>query len=189
MRVVLASASPRRKQLLREIVDCFEIIPATGEEKAEGEPEILVQQLAKAKAREVFFAQGGKDILVLGADTVVCYNQKVLGKPKDEADAKRMLETLSGNTHKVLTGVHIVWEQDGKTREITDYAQTDVTFFKLTNAFIEEYVAGGSPMDKAGAYGIQDGGLVEKIVGSYSNVVGLPVELCKRLFKQIRGEI
>ncbi len=188
---ILASASPRRKELLKEIVSEFEIICAKGEEKAEEglAPFELVKQLAKQKAEEVAALQEAQGKIVLGADTVVALENKVLGKPKDEEEAKQMLRMLSGKTHCVYTGVCIsVPTKTG--REII--AQTDctqVTFYALSDEFINAYVASGSPMDKAGAYGIQDGGLVEKITGSYSNVVGLPVELCKKLVAGINAEI
>ena len=188
MRLVLASASPRRKELLKEIYTPFEICPALGEEKAQSRsPELLVQSLARAKAKEVFDRLGDLKAVVLGSDTVVVYDGEVLGKPKDEADAKRMLFALSGNVHKVMTGVCFFYtDRSGKVREKSDVGITEVKFNQLTEAFIDEYVKSGSPMDKAGAYGIQDGGLVEKIDGSYSCVVGLPVELCKRLFAEIK---
>ena len=180
---ILASASPRRKELLKEIVSCFEIIPAKGEEKVDEQlvPSELVKALATQKAREVASLPIAKGKIVLGADTVVALGNTVLGKPKDEQDAKEMLRALSGKTHCVYTGVCIsVW--DGENRiELAQTDCTNVTFFVLSEQFIDEYVASGSPMDKAGAYGIQDGGLVEKIDGSYSNVVGLPIELCRKL--------
>jgi len=113
----------------------------------------------------------------------VSLNGEVLGKPKDEEDARRMLRLLSGRTHDVFTGVCIV-APDG--REFSAVDGTQVRFYPLDEAFIEAYVKGGSPMDKAGAYGIQDGGLVEGIDGSYTNVVGLPIELCDRLITKIK---
>ena len=122
---------------------------------------------------------------VLGADTAVFLDGKVLGKPKDEADAARMLAALSGRTHEVITGVCISYPQPDGTRKIyIDSDCTKVRFQTLSKAQINAYVATGSPMDKAGAYGIQDGGLVKEIEGSFSNVVGLPIELCKRLIEK-----
>ena len=180
---ILASASPRRKQLFKEIVPCFEIQPAKGEEKVDESlsPDRQCLALACQKAREVYEATGrGK--YVLGSDTVVAIDGQVLGKPKDEQDAKRMLKLLSGRVHEVFTGVCMI-APDG--REIAEVDGTQVRFYPLTDEFIDRYVKGGSPMDKAGAYGIQDGGLVEEIIGSYSNVVGLPQELCKKMFTTI----
>ena len=133
------------------------------------------------KAREVSLLPRAQGKAVLGADTVVVFNGEVLGKPKDEGDAVRMLTALSGNTHEVYTGVCMLYPTKAGLRTFVDADCTKVTFYPLTESFIRDYVAGGSPMDKAGAYGIQDGGLVEKIDGSFTNVVGLPQELCKKL--------
>ena len=188
MNWILASASPRRKELLAEIVREFEIIPATGEEIVNGDltPEELVKSLALQKANEVAQRNEATGKVVLGADTVVALGNEVLGKPKDESDAFRMLSALSGKTHEVYTGVCISYETaDGVRKEKVSSACTKVRFFALTDEQIRAYIATGSPMDKAGAYGIQDGGLVEAIDGSFSNVVGLPVELCKQMAREI----
>ena len=188
MNWILASASPRRKELLAEIVREFEIIPATGEEVVNGDltPEELVKSLALQKANEVAQRNEATGKVVLGADTVVALGNEVLGKPKDESDAFRMLSALSGKTHEVYTGVCISYENaDGVRKEKVSSACTKVRFFALTDEQIRAYIATGSPMDKAGAYGIQDGGLVEAIDGSFSNVVGLPVELCKQMAREI----
>lgn len=178
--LILASASPRRKEILGELIDNFEIIPAKGEENADGAttPEAVVKTLARQKAREVFGLPQAKGKAVLGADTVVALDGEILGKPKDEADALRMLTALSGRTHEVYTGVCLI-TADGKERTEADC--TKVRFFTLTEAQIRAYIQTGSPMDKAGAYGIQDGGLVENIEGSFTNVVGLPKELCEEM--------
>ena len=119
---------------------------------------------------------------------LVVLKKEILGKPKDEQDAKRMLSALSGKTHEVLTGVCMMKKQDGQTTSLVAVGKTKVVFERLTKAQIENYVASGSPMDKAGAYGIQDGGLVKKIKGSFSNVVGLPVELCKAMIDTIKQQ-
>jgi septum formation protein len=166
----------------------FEIIPATGEEVVNGDltPEELVKSLALQKANEVAQRNEATGKVVLGADTVVALGNEVLGKPKDESDAFRMLSALSGKTHEVYTGVCISYENaDGVRKEKVASACTKVRFFALTDEQIRAYIATGSPMDKAGAYGIQDGGLVEAIDGSFSNVVGLPVELCKQMAREI----
>ena len=185
MEWILASASPRRKELFAEIIPTFEIIPAKGAEvipsgtKVKGE---IVTVLATQKAKEVCELEQARGKAVLGADTLVILDGEVFGKPKDEADAVRMLTALSGRTHEVYTGICIKYplnEEQYKTRFISDC--TKVTFYPLTQEQIKAYVATGSPMDKAGAYGIQDGGLVERIEGSYSNVVGLPLERCRIL--------
>ena len=187
MNWILASASPRRKQLLGELIDEFEICPATGEERVDGtlSPDKLVCALARQKAEEVASQPCAKGKAVLGADTVVVLDNAVLGKPKDETDAKRMLSALSGRTHEVYTGVCICYPtKDGQKTE-TSSACTKVVFNALSPEWIETYVKSGSPMDKAGAYGIQDGGLVERIEGSFSNVVGLPQELCREMIAKV----
>ena len=188
MEWILASASPRRKELFAELVEKFEIVPAQGEEKTEIglTPKQLVQALAKQKALEVASMPSAKGKFVLGADTVVALGDEVLGKPKNEADAKRMLTALSGRSHDVYTGVCIVYlDENGNLTTLVDAARTEVVFETLSEEQIDAYVASGSPMDKAGAYGIQDGGLVKEIKGSYSNVVGLPMELLEGLIKVV----
>ncbi len=180
MRIILASASPRRKELLSQIVKNFEIIPAKGEEKADLTlpPEQIACRLAESKCDEVFLSHKG---VVIGCDTIVVYGGKVLGKPKDEKHAFQMLETLSGKTHSVITGVCVRIEN----KKITAYEKTCVTFNTLTKEFIQNYIKSGSPMDKAGSYGIQDDGIVASYDGSYTNVVGLPVELLKKILKEV----
>lgn len=187
MEWILASQSPRRKELFGTLVSRFEIIPAVGEEKAEAglTPETLVKELAYRKAAEVKARPEAQGKAVLGSDTVVSLDGEVLGKPKDGADAFRMLSALSGRTHEVFTGVCVLYEKDGKTLSLVGAARTEVEFETLDEDFIRAYIAGGSPMDKAGAYGIQDGGLVKSIRGSYSNVVGLPVELLEEMIEKI----
>lgn len=186
MEWILASASPRRRQLLKEIIPYFKIIPAKGEEDTNGvdTPRALVQKLALQKAEEVARLSVAKGKAVIGADTVVALDREVLGKPKDEKDAARMLSLLSGKTHEVYTGVCILLP-DGE--KLVDVDCTKVTFHTLDEEQIRLYIASGSPMDKAGAYGIQDGGLVKEIDGSFSNVVGLPVELCRAMVERIKN--
>lgn len=188
---ILASASPRRKELFGEIVESFEIIPAKGEENGGGEKDcsLLACKLATQKAREIASLPVAKGKAVLGADTIVVLEGKVLGKPKDEADAVKMLTALSGKTHAVYTGVCISFPKGDNRVEKIEVACTPVEFETLSTEKIKAYVKTGSPMDKAGAYGIQDGGLVKAIHGSYSNVVGLPVELVKNMVKEIQNEI
>ena len=191
MEWILASASPRRKELLRELLPAFEIIPAKGKESVSNawSVEETVRSLATQKAREVASLAVAKDKAVLGADTVVSLNGEILGKPKDETDAERMLSALSGKPHEVYTGVCISYpDKTGERGELVAAACTKVFFERLNQEQIRRYIATGSPMDKAGAYGIQDGGLVEKIEGSFSNVVGLPVELCKEMLAKIQAE-
>lgn len=187
MQYVLASASPRRKELLKEIIAEFEIIPSAFDESGVQSPSIsrLVQSLAEGKAKEVALKKENEGKIVIGSDTVVAYGREVLGKPQDEADATRMLSLLSGKKHYVYTGVCFCQCVGGKVKVYAKHAKTAVYFEKLSQEQIEAYVATGSPMDKAGAYGIQDGGLVKKIKGSYSGVVGLPVELVKKMYQKI----
>ena len=188
MEWILASASPRRKELLGQLVEKFDIIPSRAEEIVEGnpDPETLVKILAQQKAAEVAAREIAKGKVVLGSDTVVALEGKVLGKPKDEADAFAMLSALSGRTHEVFTGVCISCpNKNGERTEYVEAACTKVVFERLTKEQIEAYIATGSPMDKAGAYGIQDGGLVKSIEGSFSNVVGLPIELCAEMINKI----
>ena len=191
MNWVLASASPRRKELLAELLDAFEILPSQGEEIVEGNPtpEALVKSLAKQKATEVAMRKECAGKAVIGSDTVVALDGKILGKPKNEADATSMLKALSGRCHDVYTGVCIIYPTASGVNSIVDAACTKVYFLPLTDEQIAAYVATGSPMDKAGAYGIQDGGLVDKIEGSFSNVVGLPLELCGQMIEKVKAEI
>ena len=170
-RIVLASASPRRKELLSKLNYTFAIIPSVGEEVSTAKlPVDIAKELANRKALEVFKAY--PDAVVIGCDTVVELDGQLLGKPKSVADAKQMLTALSGKTHLVHTGVCIVHKMG-----IWLFADTtEVVFSDLSAQQIDDYIATGSPMDKAGAYGIQDSGFVSRIVGSYDNVVGFPTE-------------
>ena len=180
MNVILASNSPRRKELLaREGID-FKTIPSNYNEIENFglTPQKYVEYLAFNKAKSVFEVNKG---VVIGADTIVVFNGKILGKPKDKDDAIFMLKTLSSSTHEVITGYSII----SKEKSITGNEITKVTFKSLTDKQIVDYVNTGSPLDKAGAYGIQDGDfLVEKIVGDYDNVVGLPVLKIKKLLTE-----
>lgn len=171
MNIILASNSPRRKELLKSIGVNFTVIPSNYEEpKITLPPEEYAVFLAFNKANSVFSTHGG---IVLGADTIVVYNDMILGKPKDEFDAVNTLKLLSGKTHKVITGYAII----SNNKIIKDYCVTKVTFNELSNQTINAYVKTKSPLDKAGAYGIQDGfDLVKEINGDYDNVVGLPTK-------------
>lgn len=187
MEWILASASPRRKELLAEIIQTFTIEPSNADEELpQGiSPKKAVALLSARKAREVAFRDGNEGKIVVGSDTVVAFGGEILGKPKDEEEAAAMLRALSGKKHAVYTGVTFAIRSGAAYRAVTRVCKTAVYFERLSENFIREYVASGSPMDKAGAYGIQDGGLVRKIRGSYTNVVGLPVELCKKMRKKI----
>ncbi len=175
---ILASASPRRRELLEQVGAEFEVIPAQGEEKiTSNKPQDAVLELSARKAREVAGRLQEADAVVLGADTVVAFGGNILGKPLDEADAARILSLLSGNTHSVYTGVTVIVLQGGERKEYSFYEETEVTMYPMTEQQISSYIRTGEPMDKAGAYGIQGKGavFVEKIQGDYNNVVGLPV--------------
>ena len=181
--LILASKSPRRKELLSLITRDFEIIPAVGEERADKSlsPSEYVTELAKHKAEEV--ACSYPDDTVIGADTVVAIDGEILGKPRDEADARRMLRLLSGCEHSVFTGTCIIY----KNKNIAFCEETKVRFFELSDKEIDDYIVTGEPFDKAGAYGIQELGalLVSGITGDYYNVMGLPVGRLARELKNI----
>lgn len=181
MKLILASGSPRRKELLGKLNIPFEVIVSDCDETLpEGIPaDAAAELLAVRKAAAV--AKEHPDAVVIGADTTVLLDDEILGKPADEADCKRMLHALSGRMHKVVTGVAIFW--DGHSASFSD--ETGVQFYPLSNAEIDAYAASSEPYDKAGAYGIQGQGalLVAGIHGDYYNVVGLPVA---RLVRQLR---
>ena len=174
MRIILASQSPRRRELLERMgIRDFEVLPARGEELADPSlpPAELVEELSRRKCAEVAALRPGG--LVIGADTVVSIDGQVLGKPRDRAEAERMLRALSGRQHTVYTGVTVLYNGTAETGS----ERTSVRFRPLTDGDITRYIATGEPMDKAGAYGIQGYGsvLVEGISGDYYNVMGLPV--------------
>ena len=174
MHIILASQSPRRRELLERMgISQFDVIPAKGEERADPSltPEQLVEALSRQKAAEV--AAAHPDALIIAADTVVAVDGAVLGKPRSREDAADMLKRLSGREHTVYSGLTVSWQG----RSITQHEATTVRFRPLTQADITHYISTGEPMDKAGAYGIQGYGctLVEGISGDYYNVVGLPV--------------
>ncbi len=182
MKIVLASASPRRKELMQLITSDFDIRPSDFDESGitANTPEELVKKLAEGKA---LAAEYSADETVIGCDTVVAVGCEVLGKPKDKADAVRMMQLLSGKTHAVYTGVCIL--HNGHSYVFAE--ETKVTFFALTESEIEAYTDSAEPYDKAGAYGIQGnaGLFVEKIEGDYNNVVGFPAARVNRVLKTL----
>ena len=184
-RIILASASPRRAHLLEQIGVAFEIAPGNVTEMPHPDeaPPDYITRISRAKVIAV--ARGFDSGLVLGADTVVVLDGHLLGKPEDEAAARRMLSQLSGKWHAVMTGVAL-YDIESR-REVADYDKTLVKFAQITDSEIEWYVKTGEPMDKAGAYGIQGrGGLfVDEIAGNYYNVVGLPIPLVYRLARRL----
>ena len=179
MKIILASASPRRKQLLGEIIKDFLVLPSNEkEDDVFGSPQEVAKQLSFLKAKSVF--DNNQDCLVIGADTIVVHQNQILGKPKNEAHAIEMLSSLSGKTHEVITGVTIMT----KDLSVTFADVSQVTFKQLDNKEIIDYIATGSPFDKAGGYGIQDSGFVCDISGSFNNVVGLPTEKLSKILLQ-----
>jgi septum formation protein len=174
--LILASASPRRTELLRQLKLEFEIVPGDAAEIFDEQlsPHELCQLNAHRKARVI--AKKIPDALVLGADTLVFLEREVFGKPQNLDEAKQMLERLQGRTHQVVTGVSLIHLRAHRERIFA--ASTDVTFRPLTTGQISDYLSKINPLDKAGAYAIQERGemIVSEVSGSYSNVVGLPVE-------------
>ena len=171
--IILASASPRRKEIL-ELADLeFDVMPSDAQEiTTKTAPNEVVMELASIKAKDIY-KKSEKQSMIVGADTVVAYQGQILGKPTDEADAKRMLTMLSGQTHEVYTGVCVI--EDGKTK--TFYEETKVTFYEISDEQIDYYIKTGEPMDKAGSYGIQGKAAVfiKGIEVDYYNVVGFPI--------------
>ena len=176
LRILLASSSPRRIELLGQLgLDFTHVAPDVEEEESSLDPVERVEGNARRKAMSV----SAPDSVVIGSDTVVELDGQILGKPSDEEEAKVMLASLSGCVHQVYSGLSLVF----KGKSVTRHACTKVWFRTLSDKEIDDYVESGEPLDKAGSYGIQGLGrvLVEKIEGSYSNVVGLPLELLEEM--------
>ncbi|MBO4324642.1 MAG: septum formation protein Maf [Lachnospiraceae bacterium] len=183
--IYLASKSPRRSEILSLMGLTFEVVDSKADENVGRlAPAAMVEMLSKRKAEQAVVSK--RRCVVIGSDTVVTYRGKVLGKPKDKEDAKRMLRLLSGKRSAVYTGVTV--QVRGKdVRTVTFHTKTDVIFDELTDAEIDEYIATGDPMDKAGAYGIQGifGRHISGIRGDFYNVMGLPMnDLYKTLIKE-----
>lgn len=187
--IILASNSPRRRELLSQIGIPFTVIPAHVDENIrQGEaPESYASRLALEKAREVGRRVG--DGLIIAADTIVVLNDMILGKPSGPEEAEEMLARLSGTMHRVITGLAVVDAPTGRSAVYT--AMTRVWFRDLSQEDIRAYVSSGEPLDKAGAYGIQERGalFVEKIEGCYFNVVGLPLALLAEVLKEFKINI
>ena len=185
-KIILASASPRRRELLEQIGAVFEVCPAKGEEKiTKSDPGEAAEELSLAKCREVFQSRK-EDGTVIGADTRVGLAGTIQGKPGSGDEAIRMLSALRGRTHQVFTGVTVMSREGEKVQTVTFHESTQVSFYPMSDKEIEEYVLDGEPMDKAGAYGIQGKGAVfiREIQGDYNNVVGLPVA---RLYQELKN--
>ena len=187
-KLILASASPRRAEILTAVGWQFEKeVADVDETEFSGEkPEDYVQRLAKAKAETV--AANHENALVLGADTIVVIENKIVGKPKDFEDARRMLQMLSGNWHEVLTGIALIRVSAGNSEIKVDLQKTRVKFAKLNDSEIKFLIEKGEPLDKAGAYAVQAQAalFIEEIEGDYWNVVGLPVNLVYESLKKLQ---
>lgn len=182
-RLILASGSPRRRELLTQMGYQFEIIVPNVDENVSGHARDVVAVLSRRKAEAV--AQGEQSGIIIASDTLVSLNGQALGKPLDEEDARRMLHLLSGKTHEVFTGVTIIDAANGRSE--MQAVRTGVIFRELSDEEIASYVATGEPMDKAGAYAIQGGahGFVEGFEGSYENVIGFPVDEIRQMLKRM----
>lgn len=178
MRIILASKSPRRKELMDLLKIKYEIIVSDADEthKKGLTIEEESKRLAYIKAKKVFDETSGNRI-VIGSDTMVLMDRKIYEKPKDEADAKRMLQELQGNKHEVITGLCALIEEDGEYKEFIDYDKANVYIKNMSDEEINKWIEIGKPLDKAGAYAIQSEFCVfiEKIEGNYTTVVGLPI--------------
>jgi septum formation protein len=184
-KIILASASPRRKELLEQIGLEFEVIPSRAEEIiTKQEPGEVVEELSAQKAADV--AMGIEDGIVIGSDTIVYQDGQILGKPADRDSAWEMLRSIQGSTHSVFTGVTVlVRENNETTASHTFYRETKVQVYPMTEQETEKYLDTGEPMDKAGAYGIQGkfAAWIESIEGDYNTVVGLPVSALWQVLK------
>lgn len=183
IKLILASASPRRKELIKGCFLNYEVQAADiDEDLPYDSPVELVEKLSKLKAKAVLEERSDENVLVIGSDTIVVLEDQVLGKPKNKDEAREMLKLLSGKTHEVLTGVALL----SLDKEIVFYEKTSVKFTAISEDLLELYLDTGESLDKAGAYGIQGNALsfIEKVNGSYSNVVGLPVD---RLLVEIKN--
>ncbi|MGN1148104.1 MAG: Maf family protein [Lachnospiraceae bacterium] len=201
---ILASASPRRSELLQQIGMSFSVCKSTCEEKISSTvPSEVVCELSRQKAEDVWKRMKSDEIsapsagqekeqetVVIGADTIVAFDGRILGKPKDEAEACAMLSQLSGHTHEVYTGVTFCYKYKGEERVHTFFEKTEVDFYPMSREEIERYVATKDPLDKAGAYGIQGqcAAYIRGIRGDYNNVVGLPVGRLYQELKECLGE-
>ena len=196
-KIILASSSPRRRELMAQAGFAFEVLVSEADETIETETpgemvEVLSERKGAAVAEEIKrqgFAE--ESVLLVGADTMVAIDGKKLGKPKDEKGAEEMLEELSGRTHQVYTGVTLIRLKKAENGSILQESRTfsegtDVSFYPLTKEEIRSYIATGDPMDKAGAYGIQGKAavFVKEIKGDYNNVVGLPIA---RLYQELKN--
>lgn len=181
-KLILASGSPRRRELLTEYGFSYQVVKSEFSESLCNSPCQTAKNNALGKARDVFFKLKDKNAVVLGADTIVVFGNEILGKPKDDEDAFNTLKKLNGKTHKVITAYAFCF--DGG--EIVKTESSSVEFNNLSDADIKSYVATGSPLDKAGAYGVQDSAnIVKKVEGSINNVIGLSIEVFEKELKNL----
>lgn len=192
--IILASSSPRKRELLEKAGVHFQVMPSQEEEHIEKkEPAQIVENLSWQKAASVA-SKTGQDVIVIGSDTLVAYEGRVLGKPRDAEEAVETLKLLQGNTHQVYTGVTVIVRDKEEEITKTFSRRTDVTFYPVDEKEIRDYVATGDPMDKAGSYDIRGdfSVYIKEIYGDYNNVVGLPVSMLfwemKQLGINLRGE-
>lgn len=191
MKIILASGSPRRKELLRKLIDRFDIIISEFNEEIiksqENNPEELVKKLSLAKANDILSnLDREEEFTIIAADTVVCINDEILGKPLDKNDAEKMLKKLSGNTHSVLTGMTVIIYKNGIIKKDTVCSKSTIYFNKLTENEIIEYIKTGEPLDKAGSYAIQGIGnkFIKKYEGNFDSIVGLDTKQLKDIFEK-----
>lgn len=191
MKIILASASPRRKELLSQINIPFEVIVSNVEEKIELGKTIYekIEQLAYIKAQDVY-ENTTDDSIIIGADTVVYFNNQILGKPKDEKDAFDMLNNLQGNTCEVISGVCVIMQKNDKKEIYKTHDKCIVKIQQMSEDEIHQYIKTGEPLDKAGAFAIQGIGAkyIESIQGDYYSVVGLPVNKLYNILKKCQEE-
>ena len=183
MKIVLASNSPRRKELLARYGYEFEVIPSHIEETLDSNlsPKENVKNLAKSKCLDVY--KNNADKVVIGADTIVVYQNEIFGKPNDRNHAFEMLKKLQGNIHEVMTGICII----GNNKIYNEVVVSQVEFYPMSDEEINEYIATKEPNDKAGAYAIQGigGKYIKRFIGDYDNIVGLPIGLVDQILKKI----
>ena len=187
-RIILASASPRRKELLEQAGILFEVFPSNAQEKTtKTYPWEMAEELALQKAQDIYEKTEGKRVII-GADTIVVQGQKVFGKPKNEKEAVKMLTALQGSQHQVYTGVALLYEREGRQAIHSFCECTKVDVYPMNQEEISAYVATGESMDKAGAYGIQGAfaAYIQRIQGDYNTVVGLPLGRLVFELKKIR---
>lgn len=191
MRIVLASGSPRRKELLNKLIENFDIITSDFNEniikKSENNPEELVKKLSFAKANDVMQnLTKDTEFVIIAADTIVCINNKILGKPTDKTDAFKMLKKLSDNMHYVLTGMTVIINKNGTINKENICSKSTIYFKKLTEKEIIEYINTGEPLDKAGSYAIQGIGnkFIKNYDGNFDSIVGLDTNKLKDILKK-----